>query len=129
VGFSVNLCIVVSIMKEAKNVKISVAFECVTVEGHEKLFSSRPVVSYMYSSSNVMMKLNTIFEFTMESQRTECIPYLSYDTSIWLPPAAAATEGFGIHVQKKEFSLQSPLNSYTFTFLSLWSTESNNCRV
>jgi hypothetical protein len=52
------LALLLSIMKEAKNVKRSVVFECVTVDGREKLFSSRPVVSYMYSSSNVMMKLN-----------------------------------------------------------------------
>jgi hypothetical protein len=52
----VNFCIVVSILKEAKNVKRSVEFQCVTIEGSEKMFSSRPVASY--SSCNVMMKLN-----------------------------------------------------------------------
>jgi hypothetical protein len=62
----------------------------------------------------------------MKSQRTECTLYLSYDTTAWLQPAAAAMEGFGINVQKKEFSLQSILTSQTVTFLSLWSTESNN---
>jgi hypothetical protein len=52
VGFSINLCIV-STVKEAENVKRSVAFECVAVAGSEKMFSSRPVVSY--SGSNIMM--------------------------------------------------------------------------
>jgi hypothetical protein len=45
-------------MKEVKNVKRSFVFECVTVKGHEDLVSSHPVVSYMYCSSKVMMKLN-----------------------------------------------------------------------
>jgi hypothetical protein len=47
-------------VKVAENVKRSAAFECVTVERREKIFSSRPVVSYMYSSSNVMVKLNYV---------------------------------------------------------------------
>jgi hypothetical protein len=55
-GFSVNFWIVISIVKEAKNVKRSVTFPYVTIERHEKLFSSRPVVCY--SGSNVKMKLN-----------------------------------------------------------------------
>jgi hypothetical protein len=44
----------------------------------------------------------------MKSQRTECTLYVSYDTSVWLRQAAAAVEGFGIHVQKKIFSAVSP---------------------
>jgi hypothetical protein len=56
VGFSVNFCIAASEVVEAKNVKRSVAFQCVAVERREKLFSNRPVVSY--SLSNVMLKLN-----------------------------------------------------------------------
>jgi hypothetical protein len=43
VSFSVNFCIVISIVKEVNNVKRSVMFECVTVDGCEKLFSSCPV--------------------------------------------------------------------------------------
>jgi hypothetical protein len=128
VGFSVYFCGGVSIVKEAKNVKRSVAFQCVTVEGSEILISSRPAVSS--SGSNVMMKLNCDIQIHCEvTQRTECTLYLSYDTSVWLQPAPAAMEGFGIHVQNKEFSLKSLLNSHTFTFLPLWSTESNHWRV
>jgi hypothetical protein len=62
----------------------------------------------------------------MKSQTTECT---SYDTSVWFPKFkgkhsfAAAMEEFVIHGQNKEFSLQSLLNSHTFTFLSLWSKE------
>jgi hypothetical protein len=41
----------------------------------------------------------------MESQRTECTLYLTYYINVWLQPTAAAMEGFGIHAQKKEFSL------------------------
>jgi hypothetical protein len=44
----------------------------------------------------------------MKSHRIECMLYLSYDTSVWLRPAAAEMEGFGIHVQKTIFSAVSP---------------------
>jgi hypothetical protein len=93
-------------VKEAKNVTRSVAFRRVTVEGREKLFSSRPVVSY--AGSNIMMKWNYDIRIHYEvTQRTDCTLYLSdlnYDTSVWLQPAAAAMEGFGIRVKKKIFS-------------------------
>jgi hypothetical protein len=56
VGFTASFCIVVSIVKEAKNVKRSVAFQCVTVEEREKFFRSRSIVCY--SNYNVMIKLN-----------------------------------------------------------------------
>jgi hypothetical protein len=53
---SINFCIVVSILKEAINMKRSVAFQCVTVEGREKLLIRRPLVSD--SSSKVSVELN-----------------------------------------------------------------------
>jgi hypothetical protein len=53
----------------------------------------------------------------MKSEKTECTLYLNYDASVRLRPTAAAMEGFGIHVQNKEFSLQSLLNSRTYTFV------------
>jgi hypothetical protein len=51
-----------------------------------------------------MMNDTTIFEFTMNSQKTECALYLSYDASVWLRPykgkysLAAAMEGLGTDV-------------------------------
>jgi hypothetical protein len=106
--------------------KRSVTFECVTVEGSEKLFSSRLVASY--SSSDVMMKLN--YGIRIHYEVTEnWIHTVSKLYHVWLWPAACAEEGFGIHVQKKAFFLQSLLNTHTYTFLSLWSTESTNLRV
>jgi hypothetical protein len=59
----------------------------------------------------------------MKSQKTECTLYLSYDMSVWFRPAATAMEAVGIHIQKKAYSLYSLLNTQTFTFISLWSTE------
>jgi hypothetical protein len=113
--------------RKRKNVKGSVAFQCVTEERRKKLFSSRPVI--FYSVSNVTMKWNYDIRITMKSQRTDAhciqatIQVFGCDHSLkGKYSLAAAMEGFGFHAVNKEFSFQSRLNSHTFTFLSVWST-------
>jgi hypothetical protein len=60
----------------------------------------------------------------MNSQKTECTLYLSYDVSVWLRPwkgqysLAAAMKGLGIEVGNKEYSLQPFLKCHAFTCLS-----------
>jgi hypothetical protein len=193
----------------------SVEFECVPVEGSEKLFSSRPVASY--SNCNVMivmMKWNygirshyditenwykrlvatnpscngrgwhscTTEEFSYSggwspnwvhrhrghllsycacsgwlwgwriirwnedwqgkpkySEKTCQSATLSRTNPTWPDPGSnpgrrggkPATNrlSYGAALQQKKLSLQSLLNIDTFTFLSLWSTESNNWRL